>query len=137
MPWLSFDEDEATAFTPPPTPAKVPNLAHWAWRSGDADWTLALSVIMAVIVQRPDRLLIHTGPLGAFARSYSSPLTAAGAEAFACIRDAGTEEIAHVVDPTPDPTGRHPWAEAFQNQRPPKNKLSKQLSKQTSRTFRT
>ena len=43
---------------------RVPNIAHWAWRSGDADWTMALSVVMARVVQRAETLYLHTGPLG-------------------------------------------------------------------------
>ena len=89
MPW-PVDQGTAETFVPPEGVApRVPNIAHWAWRSGDADWTMALSVVMARVVQRAETLYLHTGPLGDGDWSYTSPRTAAGAEALRCIRAAG------------------------------------------------
>ena len=54
----------------------IPNLVHWAWRSGDADWVLAMSVAFASVVLRPDRLLVHTGPVHSdLDRTYTTPAT--------------------------------------------------------------
>ena len=118
MPW-PVDHDSAESFEIPAGVApKVPNLAHWAWRSGDADWTMALSVVMAKVVQRTDTMYLHTGPLGEGDWSYTTPRTEAGKEALRCIEAAGATEFAHAVDPTPDPDGRHPWAEVMRNNKP-------------------
>ncbi len=48
MPWRR-GADTADTFVRPAAPPRVPNIAHWAWRDGDADWTLALSVAMVVL----------------------------------------------------------------------------------------
>lgn len=178
MPWPR-DPDSSESFSRPADEARIPNIAHWAWRSGDADWTLALSVVMAraprgrlsgrgrrggpsaraprsqaAVVQRPESLMLHTGPLGPDDRSYVEPRTAAGRDALRradrarisakprrattprarrrgnatgdgrrCIRAAGAAEVRHESDPTPDPDGRHPWAEVIRR--------GKRLSKQT------
>ena len=87
---------------------KIPNIIHWAWRSGDADWTLALSVFMARMVQKPDKIFIHTGPAGA-TETYTSPTTDDGQRALKCLNAAGAEEVRHREDPTPG--NEHPWAE--------------------------
>ena len=82
MPWAP-DPDTADTFQRPPDGQKprIPNIAHWAWRSGDADWTLALSVVMARVVQRFEVAYLHTGPLGDGDWSYTTPKTPAGREA--------------------------------------------------------
>ena len=134
MPW-PVDQGTAETFVPPEGVApRVPNIAHWAWRSGDADWTMALSVVMARVVQRAETLYLHTGPLGDGDWSYTSPRTAAGAEALRCIRAAGATEYAHDADPTPDPSGRHPWAEVMHHK--PGHDFSKQTFAHVSDVMR-
>lgn len=118
MPW----QDYARNLTPPPAPEPlIPNIIHWAWRSGDADWTLALSVAMAKIVQKPTQLLIHTGPLDAITKTtYTTPTTEAGTEALQCLAACGATEIQHRKEPAPG--NKHPWSEVLK----PHTKLSKQ-----------
>ncbi|KAJ1454583.1 hypothetical protein M885DRAFT_521483 [Pelagophyceae sp. CCMP2097] len=130
MPWRDTATHET--FVAPEGEARIPNLAHWAWRSGDADWTLALSVIMARVVQRPGRLLMHTGPVVSPQATYTKPATAAGTEAHACIAAAGVEEVYHAFDPTPQPDGKHPWAEVLKKG----GKLSKQTFAHVSDVMR-
>ncbi|KAJ8598848.1 hypothetical protein CTAYLR_010443 [Chrysophaeum taylorii] len=119
MPWTRRDD----AFAEP----LIPNIVHWAWRSGDADWTLALSVVMAKVVQNPAKLLLHSGPAR---QTYASPSTEAGVEALRCIEAAGAEEVRHETDPSPE--GTHPWAEVLGR----KNKLSKQTFAHVSDVMR-
>ena len=111
MPWRR-GADTADTFVRPAAPPRVPNIAHWAWRDGDADWTLALSVAMAAVVQRPEALYLHTGPLAAGATAYTEPQTPAGRAALRCLRAAGAQEVRHAADPAPG-GGRHPWAEVL------------------------
>ena len=76
-----------------PAPPRVPNIAHWAWRDGDADWTLALSVAMAAVVQRPEALYLHTGPLAAGATALGLDVEVATAlAAGAALASLGDEE---------------------------------------------
>ena len=111
MPWRR-GADTADTFVRPAAPPRVPNIAHWAWRDGDADWTLALSVAMAAVVQRPEALYLHTGPLAAGATAYTEPQTPAGRAALRCLRAAGAQVVRHAADPAPG-GGRHPWAEVL------------------------
>lgn len=125
FPW-PVDEG-SSEFVPPRTAPKIPNICHWAWRSGDADFTLALSVVMAALVQKPERLLIHTGPTDE--GTFSQPQTLAGHSAFKCLKSVGVEEIFHSEDPSPD--GEHPWAEVLR-----KKRLSKQTFAHVSDVMR-
>ena len=116
MPW----RDTSTATV---GEAVIPNYCHWVWRDGDADWTLALSVIMAKIVQRPEKLYVHSGPVFEGDWTFATPKTAEGEKAFECMEAAGAEEISHLEDPRPGGQ-RHPWAEVMKKGR-------KKLNKQT------
>lgn len=112
MPWA--EDDEGPRLAEP----LIPNVVHWAWRNGDADWTLALSVAAARVVQRPEKLLLHTGPLTG--NSYTNPTSEGGTESLRCIAATGAEELRHFEEPFPG--DRHPWAEVLSKQ----HKLPKQ-----------
>ena len=105
---------------------RIPNLVHWAWRSGDADWVLAMSVAFASVVLRPDRLLVHTGPVHSdLDRTYTTPATDDGRRALQCIEAAGATEVRHASEPSPLGAGRHPWESILRGARRGHGKLTK------------
>ena len=128
LPWDQSHPTNSCAFERPADgrAPRIPNLVHWAWRSGDADWVLAMSVAFASVVLRPDRLLVHTGPVHSdLDRTYTTPATDDGRRALQCIEAAGATEVRHASEPSPLGAGRHPWESILKGARGGNGKLTK------------
>lgn len=110
LPWDQTHPTDSCTFKRPADRAPfIPNIVHWAWRSGDADWVLAMSVCFAAVVLRPDALLVHTGPVRAGHSTYTNPEHDDGRKALRCLKAAGAKEVYHDREPSPNPGGQHPW----------------------------